>query len=266
MLTAISSIISKTIDVFLKVNSSEGRRRKFAKQLFEVYSSLDEVVTAIGNIQLVIGDISQRGEKPGYDFLSRLRFPEYIRIRSWSSKGSFFYETLYLDQQGCEQISPEQEIDQRLLLPAILSNEIRALNKAFRKIARIMEAESWELWDAHNQPDKLRALSIYDKDLADTFIHAWFQDGGFIEALMKLGMNHEIEGKVLKLRDAEFGTPQTACWGYEVSPDEAVYDLRDPTQVESFLTFSESCKSAVVKARDNVKEFISKNCAIEDIL
>ena len=266
MLGAISSIIDKTIDTYLKINSSEGKRRKLAKQLFEVYKALDEVVDAIDSIQLTVKDISQQDEKTTFNRLNQPRLPDYIRVRSWSSTGSLTYETLFLDEQGSEKISPKREIDQRRLLPALLSNEIRMLNKAFGKIARIMEAESWELFHARYKPEKLKALSIYDEELADTFVHAWFMDGGFIEALMRLGIHHEIDGRVLKLRDAEFGTPQTACHGYEVIPDEAIYDLRNPGQVEEFLRFSQSCKVAVERARDKVKDFIGKNCAIEDIL
>lgn len=293
MLSAISSMIGKTIDIFLRVNSSERRRKKFAKQLFDIYISLDEVVAAIDNIQLVVKDISQQdektdsvyqyvmkrenqrsklqyffqqGKKTNFDPLNQPRLPEYIRMISCSSTGSLTYVNRFLDEQGVEKASTEYEIDQRRLLPAILSNEIRMLNKAFNKIAQIMEAESWELFHAQSKPRKLKALSVYDKKLADTFVRAWFTDGGFIEALLRLGIHYEIVGSVLKLRDAEFGTPQTPRSGFHVIPEETIYDLRNPDHVESFLTFSESCKVTVKRARDLFKVFIAKNCEIEDIL
>lgn len=265
MLDAISSVISKTIDVYLKINSSEERRRKFAKQLFEVYNSLDEVVDAIDKIQIIVKDIGQsKKEKVSFNLCGSL--PDYIDVHEWSYPDNLTYTTFFLDERGSERISPPRKINQRDLLSVSLSKEIRTLNKAFGKIASIMETESCELWDAENKPKKLKAISIYDKELADTFIHAWFLDGGFIEALFRMGINPEFDSKILKLKDAKFGTPRTACYGYEVVLDETTYDLRKSDQIEDFLSFSQTCKVKVEEARDKVKEFIRKNCTIEDIL
>lgn len=277
MLDAISSAIYKTVDIYLKINSSERRRRKFAKQLFEVYKSLDDVVYAIDKIQLTVKEIGQRGKKEvtfelcESDYGSIINksyttlLPDYIRIKWKSSTGDLAYETMFLDEHGSERISPTREINQRDLLPVVLSSEIRMLNKAFVKIISIMEAESWELWHARSKPEKLKALSVYDTKLVDTFIHAWFADGGFVGRLYHMGIHQEFDSRILRLRDAKFEIPPTVYFD-EVVPEETTYDLTKSDQIEAFLSYSQTCKVAVEEARDKVKEFISKNCTIEDIL
>jgi hypothetical protein len=245
MLGAISSLISKTIDIFLVTHSKEGRRRKFSKQLFDVYKSLDEIAVAISNIELVVRNISQCDNGLALDLFKKLRLPEYIRVQGRLSSEAVECETFYLDEHGSEKTSSKRKIAQKQLLSIFLSNEIRILNRAFSNIARIMEAESFELYEAKFQPDKLRALAIFDKELVDTFVKAWFFDGGFIEGLMMLGLHQEIDERLLILCDAEFRERQTESLdlcGFPVGTKETVYDLKSKNDVEAFLTYSESCR------------------------
>ncbi|MDQ2855883.1 MAG: hypothetical protein M3R68_06120, partial [Acidobacteriota bacterium] len=156
MINAISTIISKTIDLFLKINSSESRRRKFAKDIFEVYKSLDEVVQALEGIESTIKQIAEIEDSISWS-LDRKGLPEYLIIGAWSSEG-IEIRTWYLDDDGSEKISTPRLVTYEEILPTFLSGNIRALNRAFGKLARIMSAQSWDLY----QSDILKALEIYD--------------------------------------------------------------------------------------------------------
>jgi hypothetical protein len=263
MLNAITSMISKTIDIFLKVNSAESRRRKLSKNLFEVYKALDEIVGSLEDIETTIRRITKLDDKSIWSF-DRGGLPEYVVVRSWSSAGTIQIQTLYLDEHGSEKLSPIREMKQEEILPLLLSTNIRTLNQALGRLSRIMSAESWNLWNAQHKPEMLKALEIYDKTVVNTFIRAWFEDGGFIEALYDLGLYQEVDGN-LRVLDATFD-PYTSPHGYAVEYEETRYDLANPDDVDSFLKKTASCKRIVAEARDTVKKFIGENCKIEDIL
>ena len=46
---------------------------------------------------------------------------------------------------------------------------IRILNGAFGQLARIMRAESWDLFQIHFKPEMLKALELYDETVVSTF-------------------------------------------------------------------------------------------------
>lgn len=132
-----------------------------------------------------------------------------------------------------------------------------------------MEAEFWEIHEAQFEPDKLRALAIFDENLVDMFTEAWCADGGFIEAMTMLGLEQETNKKVLRLYDAKFRglrSKSVDSYGNPLGAKKIVYDLNNQKDVEAFLKYSESCRKAVEESRDSVRNFIAKNCAIEDIL
>lgn len=86
-----------------------------------------------------------------------------------------------------------------------------------------------------------------------------------MEALHHLRLDQELDGKVLKLVDAEF-QPRTSPNGYDVDGHETEFSLENGDDALAFLELTTKCKSSVAEARDAVKKFIAKNCAIEDIL
>lgn len=265
MLSAIGSMLSKTIDVFLKINSAEGRRRRFAKDVFAVYNSLDEIVQALDAIAVTVKDVAGLNESKDSSIFDRGPMPEYLLETSRSSDGTVELQTYYLGDDGTERLSPKKRVKFDDMLAAVLSNDIRRLNRAIGKLARIMEAESWDLFQLQHQPEKLKALGIFDDNLISTFTRAWFADGGFVEALHHLRLDQELDGKVLKLVDAEF-QPRTSPNGYDVDGHETEFSLENGDDALAFLELTTKCKSSVAEARDAVKKFIAKNCAIEDIL
>ena len=105
------------------------------------------------------------------------------------------------------------------LLPIVIAKDIRDLNRCIGTLAAIMSAESFDLFQLQHQSDKLKALGIFDEKIVSSFTRAWFDDGGFVEALRWLGLDQEIGGKVLNLRDAKFD-PGSPTWGHEVEGEE----------------------------------------------
>ncbi|MBD6618972.1 hypothetical protein FNW02_24910 [Komarekiella sp. 'clone 1'] len=264
MLNAITSMLTKTIDVFLKINSSESRRRNFAKDMFGAYKALDEIAHALYGIDSTIKYITGVDQEI-FKLFNRVTLPEYLLVNSMSSEGLLEIQTRYLDENGLEKVSQPRKIELNQILPVLLESNIRYFNNAIGKLTQIMKIESWDLFKIQHQPEKLKALEIYDEKLVRKFTNAWFEDGGFVEALFKLGLHQEIDGKVLKLLDAEFN-PNSSLFGYEVEPQETIFDLTHTKDVEAFLKHTARCRNTVIEARDAVKQFIASNCAIEDIL
>lgn len=264
MFSAITSLLNKTIDIFLKINSGEGRRRRFTKDIFNTYKALDEIAQALGKITLTIEDIAGITEDLERSVLDR-RGPDFVITRGHSSAGYLKIQTYQLAENGTEQLTPTTRVKYRDILPSVLSSDIRRLNKAISKLASIMSAESWDLFQLQHQSDKLRALGIYDDEIVSTFNSAWFADGGFVEALHFLGLDQEIDGKVLMLRDAEFD-PRTSPHGYKVKGDETQFCLDNKIDVAAFLDLTTKCQNDVIRSRDKIKAYIAANCTIEDIL
>ncbi|UJB72242.1 hypothetical protein HRE53_26865 (plasmid) [Acaryochloris sp. 'Moss Beach'] len=263
MFSAITTLLNKTIDVFLQINSGEGRRRIFAKDIFNTYKALDEIAQALRNITVTVEDITGITKDLDRSVFDR-QGPDFVITRGHSS-GYLEIQTYQLAENGTEQITPAKRVKYRDILPSVLSSDIRRLNKAISKLANIMSAESWDLRGLHHQPDKLRALGIYDDAIVSTFNRAWFADGGFVEALFRLGLDQEIDGKVLMLRDAEFD-PRTSPYGYKVKGDETRFSLDNTTDVAAFIDLTTKCQNDVIRSRDKVKTYIAANCSIEDIL
>jgi hypothetical protein len=113
MISAITSLVGKTVDVFLKINSSEARRRKFAKDIFGVYKGLDEVIQSLNDIEATVRQIAKIDEESSLWMLGRGGYPEYFRVRSWSSEGTVEIQTLYLDKDGVEKLSAPREDETR---------------------------------------------------------------------------------------------------------------------------------------------------------
>jgi hypothetical protein len=265
MIQAITSLIGKTIDVYLKINSSESRRRKFAKDFFGIYKGLNEVIDSLDQIKELINRITKTDKEASLWKVSSGVFPEYITVKSWSSDGTIEIQTLQIAKDGTEKLSSPRKMRHDEILRILLSTNIRELVHAFNNIARIMQTESWDLWRIRDRPELLTALEIYDEKIVDTFINAWFEDGGFVEVLKRLGLRQEIDGH-LKVQDADFEPERSVASRYRVKPTLVIYDLSDPKHVKAFMSKINSCRKTVTAARKSVKDFISEKCLIEDIL
>jgi hypothetical protein len=172
---AIASMLSKSIDIYLKINSTDVRRRKFGKTMYDIYRSL--------------GDVDASMEK--------IRHAILIQAKEAHDR--------YVMTETVSWLSP-------------VAKEV---NKSIGKLAELMEAESWDFWDIATRPELLRRISVFDQDLVMVVADAWFEDGGFVEALARLGLFGHFDRKVLRLLDAEFDPKKHGAGrvhGYEVAP------------------------------------------------
>ncbi len=129
MFNAITTLLSKTIDVYLYKKSSDSRRHELAKDLFEVYQILGEVISSIERIEDTIRSIGQAIQKKG-DIGDNLRVfvsshprPAYLVIESYNTtpersgeEHTFIVRTRYLGQDGSEKSSDTQELTQVQML------------------------------------------------------------------------------------------------------------------------------------------------------
>lgn len=214
MIEAINTLISKTIDIFLKINSSEHRRRKFSKDIYQVYNELINVSSALEKIDNLI---------------------------------------LIIDKQN-----PLDDFE------ILFKKELEFLQNSFGKIAGILSAESWDLFQINHQPELLKAINIYDTKLVDTFNHAWFLDGGFVELLYRLKIVLP-QKRILKLIDKEFN-PNNPTHGYAIKPKDYEFNLDKKSDRNKFKKILLDCKNSVDIAIGTVKDFIAKNLSIEDII
>jgi hypothetical protein len=182
MLQAIGTLLSKTIDVYLQLSSPEVRQRKLGKQLFKLYSCLDDVeacMTALRNVVVAIADSDDQA--PFFHIVHRL--PGSVDIHSLSSTGEMDILVRSVDERGDETTTEYRRVLQRDFLPAAMSAQISALSQAIGDLSKIMEAEAWELW---HQPELLKRVDVFQPGLGNVVVDAWFMDGGFVEALLSL--------------------------------------------------------------------------------
>lgn len=267
MLSAITSLVTKTVDIFLKINSSESRRRKFSKHLFEVYKALTDVANSLSRIEGLLALSSEPTKFSEYDaylILGKTPLPDYVRVSGYSS-GKVVLVTMSLDPLTFGSTSKTAELEPIEALPIFLSEELTFLRNSFATIAEIMRTESHDLFQAQHQPDILRALEIYDAKLVQTFTRAWFLDGGFVEALMGFRISYEADSMQIQTADAEFD-PNDGRAGYEIEPKYESFCIAKEKDRQKFLELLNECKSAVEEAQESVAKFISANCKIEDIL
>jgi hypothetical protein len=219
MFSAIATVLSKTIDVYLKMNSSEAARRRFGRDIFRVYEGLDELAAAMSETAILI-----------------------------------------------ESAADVANMDDLLRL---ISREAERTNAAIGKVAGAMRIESMDLFQARRSEGALRRIGIYDPELVDRFLDAWFFDGGFVEALLHLGLHEDFDRHVLRLRDVEFDPALhgfAATPGYAVEPEDAVYDLAVPQNRAELIELARTSQAAVEVSRDSVRDFIAKRLSIEDVL
>jgi hypothetical protein len=267
MLNAITSLLTKTVDIFLKINSGENRRRKFSKHIFEVYKALADVGDSLNRIESLLTLSSESkafSEYDAFSILEKTPLPDCVQVRGYSY-GKIVLAMMSLDPLTFGSTTNTVELEPIEALPLFLSEELAFLQNRFATIAWIMEAESGELFQAQHQPHLLRALEIYDAGLVQTFTRAWFLDGGFIEALRGLRVTYEANSTQIHSTDAEFD-PNDNRFGYDIKPSSKYFNISNDKERQAFITLLTDCKVAVEKARDSVAKFIAANCKIEDIL
>lgn len=263
MLQAIGSLLSKTIDAYLHLSSPEVRQRKIGRQVFELYSCLDDVeacMTATRDVVLAIADTKEKA--PILQLYHNQRLLDLADIRALALTGEMDLIALSLDEKGVEHATEYRGVLQRDFMPAALSAQIRVLNRAIGKSSNLMQAEAWELL---NRPELLKRLDVFQPGLSRIILHAWISDGGFVEVLLRLGLHQDIDGRVLRLLDKRFD-PRSHLHGYEIEPDEATYDLTNQSQVDELVQIIDSSRVAVGAARGAVRTFIAEKFSLSDIL
>src|SRR3954464_8703042 len=137
MASAVTSIISKTVDVLLKIHSTESKRQKWGQLLFGVCNALGNVETAMYRIARTLEALADIGNNEPFMF-GTLHTPDYVLVGSISSDGTMSIQTKHLREDGEETLSETKEIPQRDLLPLVLSNDIAAFTTAIGKLSGVM--------------------------------------------------------------------------------------------------------------------------------
>src|SRR5580692_735157 len=197
MFQAIASMLSQTIDIYLKVNSSEVRRRRFGRTMYAIYLALEDIEGSIDGVELALN--------------GRTKFSDV-----------WFYSTL--------------------------SKYAKQVNDSIGRLAGLFEAESWDFWELRKRPELLRRLDIYDRELVDVMCKAWFLDGGFVEALHRLGLYADFDRKVLRLLDEEFD-PTKHGFGRRVKPSQAIFDPQKKADMNTLTSIITEARQSVQAAK-----------------
>jgi hypothetical protein len=266
MIDAISSLISNTIDVFLKLNSPERKRNNLGKLLFETYSLLDEIVSAMDRIKKVVGAFIEFENKKMLYSLLDFNLPDHVVVVSHGG-GEITMRTRLLSKDGRELLSRPKTFTEGQLLNLALENDIRTFYKAVSKLEIFMyeEADFLSKFLPNRNPVLLKALGIYDEELVWAMVHAWHADGGFVECLLRLGFKVDLNRKVLRLLDAHFD-PKGHTPGYQIEPVDTAFSLVENEDVQELLRLLEKSQESIIIARDKVRSFLAQNYKIEDII
>ncbi len=212
MASAVASIVSKTVDVLLKIQSTESRKQRWAKLLFSVYGALGDIEASMYNIT----------------------------------------QTL---------IKPEDRND----IAAELKRDVETFQAGIAKLSNLMGQETWDLFQLQSQPEKLKAMGIFDQEVTNVLIKAWFMDGGFVEAFHRMGLSYMFDQKIMRMTDAPFD-PSSSVHGYAVKVTKTDFSLKKKADVQRLISILSGSRSEVVTARDALKSFIAKTFKIEDII
>lgn len=267
MLSAITSLVSKTIDVFLKLNSGEARRRKFSKDIFDVYSALSDVERSLARIEDLLSFAAEPDALDDYDayvLLSKTPLPDYVSLQGYS-EGRVMLTANAIDIETFQAHRETDKFEPTQALPLFLSEELKFLVRSFARVAHVLESESMDLCQAQHQPKVLETLGIYDADLVRVFTRAWFLDGGFVNALRGFGITHDAPNAAITMTDAEFN-PSDPTHGYAIVPDERHFSLNTKQEREKLQAILTECKRTVTDAKESMTKFMKQNCSLEDIL
>lgn len=295
MFEAIASLVAKTIDIYLKANSPEVRRRKIFKRLVVVYQSLGDISDGINRIAETVDCLgraySGENDYVFHYFVDRASLaenrgkninPGYLILDGYSIDGTCEFRTIGIDRDGHEIVSPTKRIHYRNLLPALLSSDIRLFKESVFRIAEAMESEASDIYPGGHIGRRLAVLEIFDVEMASTFHRAWYGESAFVECLCHLGLYHDIDEGIISIFDAQFdptkdfydleyalsevGLDNNSCslhWG---DLHRKQYVLTNPGDVKCFMEMAHSHSRTIMQARELVRRFIASNCSIEDVL
>jgi len=262
MYNVISSVLLKSIDVFFHLDSAEGRRRRFGKRMFELHKALDRIALGFDRILATVRKVYQfraEGKEP-----ISATLPDFIIPGGFCTDGTMTIRTRQLGPKLNEILSPARTVRNSDLLPLALREDIRFLSEAFVSLIGLVRAETFALEEAEGQPELLRILGIYDEKLVRAFVDAWSSEGVFTLELRALGLAEEMDGRVLRMVDAEFRlTHARPC--VELRSSEARYFLDNANDVATFVQSTKRCRAEVLATRRAVKKFIRENCKLEDL-
>lgn len=148
---------------------------------------------------------------------------------------------------------------------AQIAHNIEDFSRSIRKMSSLMGEGTFELFQIQNQPDKLQALGIFDENIAQVLIRAWFMDGGFVEAFKRIGLSYLFDQKVIRMKDAPFD-PNSRVHGYAVKLNETDFRLDKDKDVQKLISIVVDTREAVGKARNDLKAFLSKSFKLEDVM
>lgn len=263
MLEAIGSLITKTFDAFLKLNTKDARKRRLGKMLFEVYTGLGRVTVALENLQR---DLPRYIGPKGDDALfADVTLPEGMVLAGWSSDKGYQVSLRHFDINGQMHVSNAESLSRQQILALAIRRHISDFSEGVHQFVRPLSHEAWEWFQLGHQPERLQALGIYDSEIVHVYTRAWFEDGGFVEALRGLGFEAEFSSKVIRLVDATFD-PQSSPHGYAVKPSTRVFDLTKPDDVSEFLHRVRETQVAANDARQSLKQLLNKHFSLDDFL
>ncbi len=95
---------------------------------------------------------------------------------------------------------PERRtFSKREYISIMFSEEIETLQKSTWTLQKLMGKDTFDLNHAMKQPEKLRALGIFDEETARLLAEAWLTDGGFFMVLYSIGI--ELDSDIVRMAE-----------------------------------------------------------------
>ena len=96
----------------------------------------------------------------------------------------------------------------------MFSEEIETLQKSTWTLQKLMGKDTFDLNHAMKQPEKLRALGIFDEKTARLLAEAWLTDGGFFMVLYSIGI--ELDSDIVRMAETIFEPEYPWAWQGQV--------------------------------------------------
>jgi hypothetical protein len=271
MLQAIQSIVSNTIDVYLKLISPDVRRRKVGKIAFKLYRDLGGVAQAMDNVGQIFRhavDLDNRFPIHGLSFLydeGALNGAQMVHF-SPTPEANVGLRVPSIEEDGTATSWIIDGIPERkLLLGVALSAQIRNLERSFWRLSGVLEDESRRFVGMGKGGVVVQKISIYDPELARLLSSAWESDGGFVEAIRHLHIKFDFNERVVRLFDSRFVPGMIRPRLARGIPGQ-VYKIDNPEQLARLLDLIDSSAATVREAKEAVREFMVKHFTIADIV
>jgi hypothetical protein len=277
LLAAIQSVVSSTIDTYLKIISPEVKRRKLGKILFELYRHLDEVSRSMDNISQILRhatDPTLKFPTNGLLFLrdeGALNGASMVELKqpwlvdpSKPPEATISVSSAIISGKGTLSTSTVHDIPERVLLLGVaLPVQIRGLNTSFRQLADLMSVESRELWRRGGLAT-IQKIGVFKPELVEQLYAAWEHDGGFVGVILRLRLGLDFDERVVRLLDSRFVPAQP--WAPGAFSYSRNFSLDNPEELAELLSLIDECSASVRAARDSVRLFMIDNLTIVDII